>query len=208
MTAIDRKTILGLLEECGLARSPFDVGLFLVNGSKVISPAYRLNIVRKRGRVRFGGAIGLYFRDFEALWRTSLSSRERKIDATLPLVMLIDNYAYLIDRGVFDYTDRVEELSVRAAAVCSLVRQLPQSIEEFDKCLLDKHILGKNISEYTHIFDYNDDFNLYYRKSVSFIGWFAETWPESAEHLRSCLTLRQLQRLGIPSTLKFRRRDT
>lgn len=193
---IGKDIIIRALESSGFARSPFDERLFTINGTSLIAPAYYLNIVRKRNMIRLGGAIGLYFADFENEWRAFLSREERKIDATLPLIMLIDNYAQLININIFNYTNDTAEIYESAKEIYDLANLLPKTMRDFDGCLLSKEIVYHKISDYTHIFDYNNDKNLYFRKSVEFIHWFSRNHPEYAEHLFDCLTERQKKRIS------------
>lgn len=153
-------------------------------------------MLRRQGKIQLSGGLGLFFREFEKIWSDSISKEERRIDATLPIGMLIDNYPELNESGALRYYD-LEDIDYAARQIYDLTRRLPASPAALDKALAEGKLLGKPVSDYLHIFDYNKDDNLYFRKSVCFVHWFIENFPDYATHMRRCLTDRQLQRLGL-----------
>jgi hypothetical protein len=143
-----------------------------------------------------GNPIGLFFREFEEMWSDSISREDRRIDTTLPVIMFISNYLELNDNAVLRYYDP-EEIKYAACQIYDLTSRLPASPIALDKTLSEGELLGMPVSNYLHIFDYHEDDDLHFRKSVCFVHWFMESFPHFAEHMRQCLTGRQLQRLGL-----------
>lgn len=197
MTNIDSQSPNVALELAGFCRSSRTTKLFLIDDKSPITPAYYCLVNRKKGKVQFGGGFGTYFREFEQLWHDSLSREERKLDLTLPLIMSIDNYLELVDEEVFRFSDTFDEILDHALRIYNFCLKFPKSIEEFDKALMDGAMLGKRVSDYLHMFDYYESDNLYFRKSASFVRWFADAWPEQAPHMHRCLTSSQLERLAL-----------
>jgi len=194
---IAQESVDAILSNCGFIRESARPGrLFLVEEPRTVTPAFYCNVFRRRGKAHLGGGVGLFFRDFEKTWRDSLSQEERRIDATLPLGMLIDNYPELIEAGIFRYSD-LEGIRDAGRRIYDFTRRLPASPDAFDKALSDGELLGIPVSDYLHIRGYNEDDNLYLRKSVRFVHWFMETFPHFATHLLQCLTSYQLRRLGL-----------
>jgi hypothetical protein len=194
---ITQESVDDILSNCGFVREPGKPGhLFLVEAPGTVTPAFYSMLFRRRGEAHLGGGVGLFFREFEKMWSDSLSREERRIDATLPLGMLIDNYLELIDAGTFRYSG-LEGIEDAGRRIYDFTRRLPASPEAFDKALSEGKLLGKPVSDYLHIRGYNEDDDLYFRKSVSFVHWFIETFPQFAGHLRQCLTGSQLRRLGL-----------
>jgi hypothetical protein len=198
MTAINNHLFFSVLQASGFYRDSSASNLFLIDKSQPVTPAYRCRINRKGGRVQFGGSYGMYFLEFERTWRDSLTKAERKLDFTLPLVMLIDNYMELVENGVFTFSECLSEVSQYASQLYRTCLKLPMSIGEFNIALIDQTMLGKPLSDYLHIFDYHADGDLYFRKSERFVRWFADTWPEQAQALYRCLTASQRKRLALP----------
>lgn len=196
MSKIVRESVRDILSDCGFVTEPGKPGLFLVEEARTVTPAFYCRLLRRRGKVHLGGGVGLFFRDFEKMWSNSISREERRIDFTLPLIMLIDNYLELIDGDALGYYD-LEDLDDPARQIYDLTRRLPASPNALDNALAEGELLGKPVSNYLHIFAYNEDDNLYFRKSSCFIHWFMENFPQFAEHMRQCLTGPQLQRLGL-----------
>ena len=196
MTKVDQASINKVLLKNGFTRQQKKSDLFLIGEPRPVTPAYYCRIVRKQGKVRLGGAIGLFFSEFEVIWNLSLSNKERRIDLTLPIIMLIDNYRELIESDVFRYSGLVGIYN-SVGRIYNLTSQLPNSMEELDEVLIEGSLIGKPVHDYLHIFDYYDDDNLYFRKSSSFVYWFIESFPQFAEHLRQCLTSCQRQRLRL-----------
>lgn len=169
--------------------------LLLIGDMNVINPAFYCRLIKRRHQVRLGGGLGIFFGDFEHIWTKAISAKERKLDSTLPIVMLIDNFIELIDDRVFRYVDApCIEHSLRK--VYTLTLRLPRTLDEFVTVLETKTLLGKPLHSYLHIRDYNEDSNLYLRKSVEFVNWFVQTYPEFADKLIECLTPRQIERVG------------
>jgi hypothetical protein len=197
MMKLCQSSIISLIEMSGFHKSPTNKLFFLTEVDSEISPAYCLNIIKNRGKVRLGGALGLYFRAFELTWRDSLSAHEKSIDFTLPLVMLVDNFSGLLDGDFFDYSDEPEKMHSNACALRRLCADLPLSIAQFENAVKYCQLIGKPISDYLHITEYNTDENLYFRKSCSFLFWFAQQWPEAADSLDDCLDDHQKRRLRL-----------
>jgi hypothetical protein len=149
--------------------------------------------------VAIGGAVGLFFPEFESIWANSISKEENQIDTTLPIVKLIENFNCLIDSGILRYNE-LDSIGRSASIIYDFISFFPKSIDEFYEVLLCKELLGKSFSSYLHIVNYNDDDNLYYRKSVSFIYWFIKTYPQYSERMYECLSHDQQQRLGFRSS--------
>jgi hypothetical protein len=196
MNKITRESVYDILSDCGFAAVPGKPGLFLVEEARTVTPAYYCSLLRRRGKVQLSGGVGLFFREFEEMWRDSISKEDRRIDATLPVGMLIDNYLELIDGAALRYYG-LEDLKYAACQIYGLASRLPASPIALDKALSEGKLLGKPISSYLHIFGYHEDDNLYFRKSVCFVHWFMEKFPHYASHMRQCLTRPQLQRLGL-----------
>lgn len=196
MTRILRDSVHEVLTSNGFVRYSGKYGLFLIGEARTVTPAFYCLVLRKRGEVRLGGGIGLFFSEFERTWAASLSMEDRRNDATLPLIMLIDNYPKLIEGGVLKYSG-IPGVEEAARQLYDFVRRLPDTIESFSDALSRKNLLGIQISEYLHIFDYHDSDNLYFRKSKSFVYWFIEAYPQLTEQLCQCLSHRQRQRLGL-----------
>lgn len=196
MSKIARESVYDILAGCGFVAVPGKPGLFLVEEPRTVTPAFYCTLLRRQGKVQLSGGIGLFFREFEKIWSDSISREERRIDATLPIGMFISNYLELIESEALRYYD-LEDLEDAARQIYDLTRRLPASPDAFDKALSESELLGGPVSNYLHIFDYNEDDDLYFRKSACFIHWFMETFPKFAEHMRQCLTGSQLRRLGL-----------
>lgn len=196
MSIISRRLINQRLVESGFTKIIGKQNLFLTSNPSEVTPAFLCNVFRRNGKVSVGGAVGLYFTEFEELWEKSISKEERRIDATLPLVMLIENYRELDHAGVLRYLES-SQLRVVMSHIHELISHLPNSIVDFEKSLIGNTLLGINISTYLHIFDYHSDDNLYFRKSICFVRWFMNNYPHLAEHLSKCLTTNQKERLGL-----------
>jgi len=194
MSKIVRESVHDILSNCGFVSEPGKPRLFLVEEPRTVTPAFYCTLYRRRGKVHLGGGVGLYFREFEEMWSASISKEERRIDFTLPIIMLIDNYLELIEGGALRYYDP-EDIEDAASQIYNLASQLPTSPEALGKALSDRELIGKPVSNYLHIFDYNASDDLYFRKSVCFVHWFMERFPAYAWHMRQCLTSRQSQRL-------------
>lgn len=197
MSKITRETVDDILSNCGFVKEPRKPNLFLVGKARTVTPAFYCRMLRKRGKVHLGGGVGLFLPEFETMWRDTISREDRRIDATLPLGMLIDNYLELIEGGALGYYELEDDIGGAAYQIYELASRLPASLDALDKALLDGELLGQPVSNYLHIFDYNKDDNLYFRKSVCFVRWFMEKFPQFADHLQQCLTARQWQRLGM-----------
>lgn len=196
MSKIARDSVYDILSGCGFVREPGKPDLFLVEKPRTVTPAFYCRLLRRQGQVQISGGVGLFFREFEKIWSDSISREDRRIDATLPMGMLIDNYLELIEGDALGYYD-IEDIEYTARQIYDLTSRLPASPIALDKALSERELLGKPVSNYLHIFDYHEDDNLYFRKSVCFVHWFMERFPHYAGHMRQCLTGRQLQRLGL-----------
>jgi transposase len=137
----------------------------------------------------------LYFGDFEKGWRASLTTEERRNDATLPLIMLLDNFSELIGTDFFEYTDSETSLRRHCETIYEICNRFPRSIDELDAALSRRELVGKPLAEFVHIFDYHNDRDLYFRKSVEFVRWFCRTWTSRCPRLLDCLTDRQRHRI-------------
>jgi len=196
MSTIVRNSVYDILSDCGFVAVRRKPGLFLVEEPQEVTPAFYCTLLRRQGKVQLSGGVGLFFREFEKMWRDSISREEARIDTTLPIGMFISNYLELIESAALRYYD-LEDIDYAARQIHDLTRRLPDSLDAFDEALSDGELLGKPVSNYLHIFDYNEDDDLYFRKSACFIDWFMKTFPQFAEHMRQCLTGRQLKRLGL-----------
>jgi len=196
MSKIARESVYDVLSNCGFVRGPGKRGLFLIEEARTVTPAYYCSLLRKQGKVQLSGGLGLFFREFEEMWSDSISKEDRRIDATLPIGMLVDNYLELIDGAALRYYD-LEDIKYAARQIYDFTSRLPASPIALDKALSEGELLGKPVSNYLHIFGYHEDDNLYFRKSVSFVHWFMEKFPHFAEHMRQCLSGPQLRRLGL-----------
>lgn len=196
MSKIARESVHDILSNCGFISEPGRPNLFLVEKARTVTPAYYCSLLRKQGKVQLSGGLGLFFREFEDMWSSSISRDDRRIDATLPLIMFISNYLELIDGAALRYYD-LEDIKHAARQIYDFTSRLPFSPIALDKALSEGELLGKPVSSYLHIFGYHEDDNLYFRKSACFVHWFMEKFPHFAEHMRRCLTGQQLQRLGL-----------
>jgi hypothetical protein len=196
MSKIARESVHDILSSCGFVAAPGKAGLFLVEEARTVTPAYYCSLLRRGGRVQLSGGVGLFFREFEEMWSDSISKDDRRIDATLPLIMLIDNYLELIDSAALRYYD-LKGIEYASCQIYDLINRLPTSPIALDKALSEGQLLGKPVSNYLHIFGYHEDDNLYFRKSACFVHWFMERFPHFAGHMRQCLTGPQLRRLGL-----------
>lgn len=195
MTPIDNFQIDSALRIAGFIQCKDIPRLFLLAGDAVVSPAYYCAPVRKRRAVHLGGGVGLYFKEFEKTWNSELGKEGLRSGFTLPMIMIIDNYISLIDEDLFTFTNDYDEITRCCIVMREFCLQFPSSIEEFSQILVDKKIIDKNFSDYLHIFPYNDNDNLYYRKSVRFIQWFCKMHPELSPRLLDCLTEYQIRRV-------------
>lgn len=169
--------------------------LFVVDDSKSVSGAYYCALHRRQRMVRFGGGIGLYFKDFERMWENSVSSDEKRLDHTLPIILAIGNFMPLIDSGALDFFCDMSTMFDNAKNIHTSVFALPQSFEELSTSLSMCALLDIPINEYLHLFYYSTDESLYFRKSKTFISWLADSRPEIACLLYGCLTAHQKARL-------------
>lgn len=190
------ESVADILLDCGFVRHSGKPALFLFEEPGAVTPAFYCDLLRKQGKVQLSGGIGLFFTKFEETWNEHISGEEKRIDGTLPIIMLISNYLELIDSGALRYYDLID-LRYSAQHIYNLARKLPASPIALDKALSKGILLDKPVSDYLHIFDYNDDENLYFRKSAHFVHWFIEQYPNFAHHMCQCLTQRQAQRLGL-----------
>lgn len=197
MTDISTKSLYTALELAGFHRSTVRPRLFLTDGGSTVSAAFYCGEVKRRGQIRFSGGVGVVFPEFEDKWNASLSKKEQREDSTLPLIMALDNFEYLIENRVFRYSNNFDDLLTSARHINVLCSKLPSSIDEFGSALGECRLLGKPVSEYLHIFDYHADDNLYFRKSSEFILWFLDRWPNLADQMYKCLSGAQQKRLGI-----------
>lgn len=195
MTFEAEKCVDYALRQVGFSCLPTVPKLYLVNWDSDVSPAYYATPIRRRGKVQLGGGVGIYFREFEEQWNSAASRADLKTEFTLPLIMLIDNYLLLIRRGVFEFTNQADEVIEHASEIFGLCSSLPCSIEDFVQSLTLGKIGGKRISDYLHIFAYHENDDEFLRKSVGFVHWFINKWPQHAEALRKCLTQEQLMRI-------------
>lgn len=191
---MDRKEIYSALYMAGFSQGPRNQ-LFVVDCDLPVTPAYACNIISKKGKFILSGAIGIYVKEFESIWLGSLSSDERLIDRTLPVIMAIENYIELINLGVFDTINEFDDAIDLSLCIYRFCKNFPASKNEFHKALISGQVVGRPVSEYLHIVDYFDDDNLYLRKSVAFIRWIDINWPELSQDMRRCLTRSQLRRL-------------
>jgi hypothetical protein len=197
MNHMDKRWMYQTLCTIGFVQSADHANLFFIDAERELTPAYSCMISRKNHRVRWGGGVGLYFREFERDWRKSLSAVQRRADVTLPMTMLLDNYVRLLGDEFFSYEGDQNEICVRARLLYRLCALFPKSIHEFMLALESKEIVGKRISDYMHIFDYHVGDSLYLRKSVAFVHWFTEKWPSSTDKIYACLTDAQRRRLNV-----------
>lgn len=196
MNKITQEAVHDILSDCGFVAVPGKPNLFLVEEARTVTPAFYCRLLRRQGRVQLSGGAGLFFREFEKTWGDSISREERRIDYTLPIIMLISNYIELIEGNALRYYD-LEGIGDAAYQIYNLIRRLPDSLEAFDKSLADGKLLGESVYKYFHIFDYHDSDSLYFRKSACFVHWFIEKYPQFSRRMRQSLTGRQLQRLGL-----------
>ena len=170
--------------------------LFFTDKDRPIIPSYYRTILRKSGKPSLSGGIGLYFTEFEKEWRRLLTPDERRLDCTLPLITMIENFPILLEGGVFKPADNSIDLADRVIKIYDLCRELPRTVDEFCQCLQRSELLGRPVSEYVHIYDYFDNHNLYLRKSTSFVLWFTRASPHCASDMYQSLTISQRRRLG------------
>jgi hypothetical protein len=156
---------------------------FLVSEDADLSPAFMCRLVKRGGYVRYGGTFGIYFREFERTWRSSLSPLDKRLDHTLPLAMLIDNYMGLIDDGVFEYIDVAAYARPKSASIFRLCSRLPRSWPEFVNAVNENSLLGRPVSLYLHIAPYRGKDDLYAQKSIAFIKWLSNSCAAAAEPL-------------------------
>lgn len=196
MSAINDPSVVAALQFAGFSPCARKSGLFLLNGDLPVTPAFLCLTIRRNRKIRLSGGVGLYFQEFECLWDESISKSEKRAGFTLPLIMDISNYMTLIDNHVFSFADEFEEIADHARHVYNLCLKLPCSIEEFDQILISRKLIGKNVHNYFHI-GYHEDDDIFFRKSVGFIRWFSNRWPEFSQHMHRCLTEYQLERLKL-----------
>jgi hypothetical protein len=182
--------------DSGFVRLSGNPTLFLVGQPKVVTPAFYCSIFKRAGAIQLGGGVGLFVHDFEIMWRDSLSKEDARLDATLPLIRLVDNYLELSDGGALRFYD-IENIKIAGQQIYDLVRQLPSSLDELAEALEKGKLLDHPVSDYLHIFDYYDDGNIYFRKSSRFVYWFIDAFPQLSTQLLRCLSASQLRRLGL-----------
>jgi len=195
MTAVNDRSVMVALQLAGFSPCSTNPRLFLVDGNLSITPAFLCLTIKRSRKIRLSGGVGLYFREFERIWDDSISKTEKRFNFTLPMIMAIDNYMTLIDNGVFSFTDDSEEIADYARQIYNLCAKFPCSAEEFGQVLIARKMIDKNVSDYFHIFGYHEDDNIFFRKSVGFIYWFLDRWPEFSQDMFRCLTEYQSRRL-------------
>ena len=196
MSSLSKALVDATLQNVGFSKS-FRSDLFLLHPGSSVSPGYCRTIIRRAGEIKLSGGVGTYFPEFEDIWRRSLLTQERRLDYTLPLIMLVENFAELVDAGTLESVDNANELTERCRSIYFLCEKFPKSIEDFCLILNKGEMVGKRFSDYLHIFDYFDDDSLYLRKSIAFIHWFIELWPNFEEKMYECLTAAQRRRLSV-----------
>jgi hypothetical protein len=187
---MDRKLIDLYLIDAGFILDNIRKSVYILEKNKDISPAFVPNITSRMGKLQIGGGIGLYFEDFEIEWRNSLSKEDRKIDRSLPMVIAIDNFIELVDNGIFRPTDNNKEIERIVSVLFDKCSTLPNSIDDFSRCLDACNILNKNVFQYIHYYSEIDEGNLYFSKSASFTFWLGVRWPELPDKILSCLDSR------------------
>jgi len=187
---MDRKSVEICLLNAGFILDDIRNYVYIVEKNAKISPAFIPNVFSRKGRLQIGGGIGLYFDNFEKKRAETLSREERKIDRSLPMIIAIDNFIELIDAGVFRTVNSVDEIQNVADVIYEKCLGLPNSVEDFSRCLEFCNILDKQVAQYIHYYSEVDDKNLYFSKSASFVWWLENLWPELANKIIGCLNRR------------------
>lgn len=168
--------------------------LLILDQESLITPAFMFSVRRRNSAVRIGGGVGLYFSEFEGDWlkKKGLRTRSR---CSLPLVMHVANFLELIECGLLRYSNSMDEISRHAASIYQLCSRLPRSLDEFHATVAEGQILTKRFSDFLHIFDYYENDDPLFLKSVAFIEWMESEYPSVARAMIATLTEEQVARL-------------
>ena len=195
MTYLTEKDIFENFKSLGYIESHLKEGLFLVENSNEVCGAYYATIEKRSGKIRLGGGIGVYAAEFENIWMKSISKVEKKLDKTLPLIMIIDNFVDKLNDTFFEFSNDINDLKKNGLDLYNLCSLLPNSTDSLRNCFLKNNIINFNISQYLHIFEYNKDNNIYLNKSILFILWAIWKFPDIKDNIISSLDCRQIERL-------------
>lgn len=187
MTVDISKTISEIMIRTGFLRITYARDLYVVESFGDFNPSFFLRPIRKSGKIRLGGAFGIFCPKFEEFWRGTLLKSEIRIDNPLTLVSHTDNFVNIIDKEFYEYIDGENDLRHICDISYNFLSRFPKNDFQIRICVKKNNFLGRKLSEMVNIAEYYEIDNIYQRKSANFLFWLVEEGILSIDQIYNSL---------------------
>ena len=180
------------MELSGLSLEKYPKNCYSINNNGFVKWCYLPQIITKNGFVRLGGGIGLFVSDFERRWYNKISSKERSIDATLPIQIHTGNLIRKINNKIYDYYESNDDIECILNIIKNYLGKFQYSIDFLANSLARNEIMEFPISKMMHIDEFREITDIYLRKSVFFLYWIITIFPDLEYKILSNLSRGQV----------------
>jgi hypothetical protein len=192
MKKIDDQYIIKKMQNSGFNSDSLNFRICIAKGKNDIFSAYFPQFIRKKGKFRFDGAIGIYVKKFEFYWRSVISKIDQKNDYTLPIISNIGNFLNILGNDFFEFYDFENTIDNNIKKIYDLCNSelMPNSHDRLYNCIVENSLFDKPLLESMHLFHYNEN-SLYFRKSASFLMWYCREYPDASVNIQNLINDQQ-----------------